>query len=84
MTTKSDYYEALGRLMSVSGEFENNKKGEPVKGRNQLLQKILGAEYYFRRGSKWFYNMPELKKLSTSKLNSISDKIEAEKLRLNK
>jgi len=62
---------ALGKLMTLSLELSNKRGG------NQKLEKILGTDFFYKKGKYYFYSA-DLKDFTTSKLNKLSSEIKKE------
>ena len=61
----------IGQFYIQTGIFERKYK----RGGMQKLQAILGANLFFQRGKKWFYNSSNIKKLTIKQLDSLIKKM---------
>jgi hypothetical protein len=61
----------IGEFYIQTGIFERKYK----RGGMQKLQAILGANLFFQRGKKWFYNSSNIKKLTIKQLDSLIKKM---------
>jgi hypothetical protein len=45
-------------------------------GGKQKLQKIVGEDLFYKKGSQWWWNNPKIIRMTTSQLNNLTKKIQ--------
>jgi len=68
--------ELVGTVITLALNFIFDEDGNPIRGGNQKLKKILGSLYYQKKSDKtWFFATTALKNLSDADLKKLIEQL---------